>query len=155
LSDIRDDILEAYQDGNDLGYIIVKFNITHKRVTDILHTYKEQSRIKRTFTDEFKKVIADRDASGVSRRQIATELNINPNTVKKACEQFGQANKEKATSDNEYTRIDGKFGSDKCIGCESKNVNEVDLGTVYCKDCGEEYIIKSDHALKINWEYLD
>jgi transposase-like protein len=155
LNDLEQKILKAYQDGSDVGYIIECFNTTHKKVKEVLIAYKDANRYKRTFTDEFKKVVAERDINGVARRQIAQELEINVNTVKKACEQFGQAFKEKATSENEYTRIDGEFTMFKCPSCRSSKVNEVEDKTIYCKNCGNEHIINEDHALKINWEYLD
>lgn len=148
-------ILQAYKEGNDLGYIIESVNTTHKSIKDILLRYKEANRKGRSFTDEFKKMVAERDMNGVSRRQISIELEINVNTVKKACELFGKAFKEKAVSGNEYTRIDGKFDLKSCPSCESKKVNEVEDKTIYCKNCGDEHIIKKDHALKVNWEYLD
>jgi hypothetical protein len=148
-------ILDAYQDGSDIGYIIESFNITHSTVKQVLLSFKDANRHKRTFTDEFKKVIAERDKNGIARRQISLELEININTVKKACELFGQSFKDKASSENEYTRIDGEFDLKSCPSCKSKNVNVIDENCVYCKKCGNEHIIKIDHALKINWEYLD
>jgi Zn finger protein HypA/HybF involved in hydrogenase expression len=155
LNELEQKILDAYQDGSDVGYIIECLNTTHSKVKEVLLAYKDANRYKRTFTDEFKRMIAERDINGVARRQIALELEINVNTVKKACEQFGQAFKEKATSENEYTRIDGEFGLDTCPSCGSNSVNIVEDNTTYCKKCGNEHIIKEDHALKINWEYLD
>lgn len=154
-NEFEEKILEAYRDGSDLGYIIESLNTTHKRIKEILIRYKEHNREKRTFTEEFKRLIAERDINGVARRQIAEELEINVNTVKKACEQFGQAFKEKATSDQTYTRIDGEFDLKSCPSCGSKKVNVVEDNATYCKSCGSEHIIKKDHALKINWEYLD
>jgi transposase-like protein len=155
LNELEQKILNAYQDGSDLNYIIQQFNTTHQNVKNILINLKENSRFKRTFTDEFKVMIAERDVNGVARRQIAQELEINVNTVKKACEQFGQAFKDKASSENEYTRIDGDFNMSKCPSCKSSKVNEVEEDTTYCKNCGSEHIIKKDHALKINWEFLE
>jgi predicted RNA-binding Zn-ribbon protein involved in translation (DUF1610 family) len=148
-------VLEAYQEGSDLGYIVECFNITHSRVKQILTAFKDANRVKRTFTDDFKKVIAERDINGVPRRQIALELEINVNTVKKACGKFGQALKDRASSENEYTRIEGEFDLKTCPSCGSSNVNIVEDNTTYCKKCGNEHIINEDHALKLNWEYLD
>jgi hypothetical protein len=148
-------ILEMYQDGMDVGLIVEKLNIPHKVISKTLELYKENNRLKKSFTDEFKMMIAERDMNGVSRRQIASELGINANTVKKACEQFGQTHKEKASSENEYTRIEGSFPLDVCPSCKSKSVNVVDDNTTYCKKCGSEHIHNKDHALKINWEYVE
>jgi transcription initiation factor TFIIIB Brf1 subunit/transcription initiation factor TFIIB len=152
---MEEKILQKYQEGSDVGYIIEKLNISPKLVKQTLLTFKEANRLKKSFTDEFKQVIAERDMNGVSRRQIAQELEINANTVKKACELFGQTHKEKATSENEYTKIEGEFPLDVCPSCSSDSVNLVDDNTTYCKKCGNEHIHLVDHALKVNWEYVE
>lgn len=149
-------VLSAYADGSPIGVIIESFNITHKKVVEILQGYRDESRLKKSFTDEFKKFIAERDSSGdITRSSIAQELGINANTVKKACEQFGQSSKERAVSNQAYTRIDGKFDMKSCPSCKSKRVNIVDDSTAYCKKCGSEHIHKEDHVLKVNFEYLE
>lgn len=155
MSKLEDKVIEMYRNGNEVEYIIESLNITYKRVKQILIGLKESSRYKRTFTDEFKKIIAERDMNGISRRQISLELEINANTVKKACEKFGQTLKERASSDNEFTRIDGKFNLSECPLCKSKDVNKVDDNTIYCMSCGNEFIINKDHVLKVNWEYVE
>lgn len=153
--ELKEKVLEAYQNGSNLGYMVECFNISNEEIKEILINYKENNRVKRTFTDDFKRLIAERDINGVARRQIAEELGINVNTVKKACQQFGQAFKEKSTSEQVYTRIDGEFWLDSCPSCNSYKVNVVEDNTTYCKDCGCEHIIKEDHALRLNWEYLE
>lgn len=155
MNNIEEKIVEAYRDGSELGYIVEAFNIPYEEIKNILINLKESSRYKRTFTDEFKTIIAERDANGVSRRQISLELEINANTVKRACEQFGNSLKGRATSDNEFTKIDKVSDSNVCPSCESTKVNEVDINAIYCMSCGNEFILKKDHALKVNWEYLD
>jgi hypothetical protein len=155
LNQQEETILEKYRNGSDIGYIVEKMNISPRLVKQTILAFKEANRLKKSFTDEFKMLIAERDSNGVSRRQIASELEINANTVKKACEMFGQSNKEKASSENEYTKIEGKFPLTVCPSCKSKKVNVVDDNTTYCKDCGNEHIHNKDHALKINWEYVD
>lgn len=164
MNSLEERIIEAYRDGSELGYIVESFNIPYKRVKSILINLKESSRYKRTFTDEFKTIIAERDANGVSRRQISLELEINANTVKRACEQFGNSLKGRAVSDNEFTRIDGAKDMTVCPSCKSSKVNEVDVKTIYCMSCGDEFVFKSEkidkdnynhYALKVNWEYLD
>lgn len=155
MNELESKVIEMYRGGNKLEYIIESLNITYKKVKQILINFKESNRYKRTFTDEFKKVIAERDMNGISRRQISLELEINANTVKRACEAFGQSLKGRVTSDNEYTKIDNVSDMSKCLLCGSKDLNEVDLNTYYCMKCGNEFIFKGDHALKVNWEYLD
>ncbi len=167
---MNEKVLEAYSDGMPLGRIVEKFNVPYKRIKDILHTYKEQSRKGRTFTDEFKQMIAERDMRGVTRKDISEELEINTGTVKKACEQFGQAIKEKASSDNQYTLVDVKDLS-KCPSCDSKKVNKIDSMAmnqntegIFCKNCGDEHFyfkvyeddkhVRTD-IYKVNFEYLN
>ena len=154
-NELEKKVLEAYKDGSDLGLIITSFNITHKAVKKILINYKEMSKYRRTFTDEFKIMIAERDLNGVSRQKIATELEINPTTVKRACEKFGQSNKETVASENQYTELEGDFSKDACPSCKSNKVNEVDEDNIYCMDCGGEFIFKKNSVSKINWEYLE
>lgn len=155
MDSIEEKVVKAYRSGSEMGYIIESLNITYKRVKQILLNLKESNRHKRTFTDEFKRIIAERDMNGISRRQISLELEINANTVKRACEQFGQTFKDKATSDNQYTRLDGEFDMSECPTCKSKNVNEVDDNTTYCLECGGEHIFKKDHVLRVNWEFVE
>lgn len=148
-------VIEAYRDGNDLKYMGEALGITYDEIKDILVGFKVNSKHGRTFTDEFKKIIAERDMNGISRRQISTELEINAHTVKKACEAFGQVRKEKAQPINEFTKIDGNFDGSKCPTCESKDVREVDEDTIYCFDCGNEHEIYDSYVLRVNWEHVD
>lgn len=148
-------ILEAYADGSPIGLIMESFNVSREQITEILDAHLEANRYKRTFTDEFKRMIAERDINGIPRRQIALELKLNVNTIKKACEQFGQALKERATSDNAYITVIRDFDLSTCPSCESKKVNVVDENTTYCKSCGNESVHNEDHALILKWEYID
>lgn len=174
----EEDILERYRNGSDIGYIVDKLKIPYEEVKKTIISFKTANRLKKSFTDEFKMLIAERDSNGISRRQIASELEINANTVKKACELFGQANKERATSESEFTKIElDKFDLKTCPVCKSSKVNLVDENTTYCKSCGDECIhhkvfksvetIKEDgtkdirkelasvYALRVNWEYVE
>ena len=148
-------ILEAYADGSSMSYLAESFGITEEEVKAILITYKEESRFKKSFTDEFRKMIAERDINGVARNAIAKELELNVNTVKKSCEAFGQAVKGRATSDNAFTRIDGEFKLDTCPSCGSKRNNLVDENTTYCRDCGGEYEYYKGYILKVNWGFIE
>ena len=148
-------ILEAYADGSSMSYLAESFDITEEEVKAILITYKEESRFKKSFTDEFRKMIAERDINGVTRNAIAKELELNVNTVKKSCEAFGQAVKGKATSDNAFTRIDGEFIMGACLSCGSKKNNVVDDNTTYCMSCDSEFEYYDGYVLKINYEYLE
>lgn len=158
-------VLEAYQDGSDVNYITECFNITHQELKNILLSFKEDSRVKKTFSNEFKAMIAERDINGVPRRQIATELEINFNTVKKACEQFGQAIKEKATSDKVHSKVDVQ-DLKACPSCKSKEVNKIESITmigesninttgIYCMECGDEFFEYDGGFYRINFEYLE
>lgn len=164
---MKDNILESYADGNLVSMIAENYNISEEEVINVLIDYKTRSKHKKTFTDEFKQMIATRDINGASRSSIADELKINVNTVRKACEQFGQASKEKAVSDNIYTQIDGEFTMDRCPSCNSRRNNKVDDFATYCMDCGMEHeynfgqkdedgnwVVKP-YVLKVNFEYLE
>lgn len=155
LNDLEKKVLQAYQDGSDLGYIVESLNIPYKKIKQILLNYKESNRYKRTFTDEFKRMIAERDINGVPRSTIAKELEMNVSTIQKACIAFGQAIKEKSASDNAYTKVNGSISDGKCPNCRSKKVNEVDENTIYCISCGNEFVEKADGLYKINWEFID
>lgn len=152
---IEQKVIDAYSEGSPLSLIAESFKITEQLAKDILLKHKEGSRFKRTFTDEFRRMIAERDMNGVARSTIASELELNVNTIKKACEQFGQAVKEKATSDQAFTKIDGNFQLDTCPSCGSKRNNLVDDKTTYCVKCGTEHEYYDGYVLKINWEYLE
>lgn len=151
----KEEILEAYSNGIPLGMIIESLNLTHKQVKQVLLKFKEDNRLNRSFTDNFKIIIAERDINGVTRSEIAKELEINAGTVKKACEKFGQSIKDKASSDNVYTRIDGKFEMSHCPSCGSGKNNIVDENITFCMDCDSEHEYYDDHVLKVNFEYLD
>jgi transposase-like protein/DNA-directed RNA polymerase subunit RPC12/RpoP len=152
---IEQKVIEAYSEGSPISLIASSFKISDELILDILKRFKEENRYKKTFTDKFKKIIAQRDMNGVARSTIANELDINANTVKKSCEQFGQAIKEKSLSEKAFTRIDGEFDLKSCPSCGSKRVNLVDDNTTYCMTCGSEHIHNEDHVLKINFEYLE
>lgn len=155
-------ILDSYRDGSHLNCIQQSFGVSEEYIKKVLIDYKERNRYKKTFTDEFKKLISERDINGISRRQIALELDINVNTVKKACEQFGQSVKERASSDNAYTVVKGVHNLDCCPNCKSKRVNEIDsvvnnVNTtgIYCMECGDEYFYMNNKVYRVNWEYID
>lgn len=154
-SALKEDVVKAYSEGFSTESIANKYGISLETVKEILYVFRDEQRVKRAFTDVFKKVIAERDISGVSRTDIANEMGININTVKKSCEQFGQNFKEKATSDNLYTRIEGKHPKNKCVVCDSNHYNLIDDNVHYCRKCGNEFIHKRDHVLMVNWEYVD
>jgi transposase-like protein len=151
---LKNTIIELYAEGGQISIMAESLNIDQSTILNLLIEYKETNRFKKTFTDNFKKMIAKRDMSGIARRTIASELQLNANTIKKACEKFGQSNKERASSANAFTRVNGKFSKEICPSCESKRVNEVDENTIYCLVCGNEFIHRKGYILKINWEYL-
>lgn len=164
-------IVEDYSNGVSVTDIASEWSKSTDEVLTILRAYKDSCTVSKTFTDEFKMLIANRDAcESVTRSSISKELAINPNTVKKACEKFGNVLKEKAQSDQEFTRIDGNFTEDKCVSCASEKVNKVEENTYYCMECGDEHIFKKvyldildgnepvlieEYILKVNYEWLD
>ncbi|AKQ08492.1 hypothetical protein PQE66_gp177 [Bacillus phage PBC2] len=157
-------ILGAYADGSQIKYIAKCFDLTEDGVLEVLHNFKEKSRHKKSFTDEFKAIVAQRDLK-FSRRQISQELGINVATVKKACEQFGNSIKAKASSDNLYTLVEGVHDLKSCPSCKSDKVNRIEsiaeglnanTSGIYCKNCGDEhFILGEDSVYKVNFEYLE
>ena len=152
---IRQRILEAYAEGSSLSLIAESFKMTKESVKDVLRDYKEESRFKRTFTNEFRTMVAERDINGVARSTIASELQLNINTVKKSCEKFGQALKDKASSEKAFTRINGEFSMDTCPSCGSKHNNKVDDNVTYCMSCSAEHEYYDGYVMKVNFEYIE
>ena len=152
---LHDRIIAAYADGSPIEVIGESFGLTNEQVLEALHIFRDKKASKRAFSEDFKRTIAERDLNGVARSTMSKELGININTVKKSCEEFGQALKERATSDNIYTKIEGEFSTAECPSCKSKRYNNVEEETYYCRSCGKEHIHKEDHVLTVNWEYLD
>jgi len=155
-----DRILESYSSGDSIQVISEMLGLSEDNVIEELLKYKDESRTKNTFNDEFKKIVAERDINGASRSDIARELNINANTVKKACVKFGQAIKEKPSEESVYTRIDGEFTLDICPSCGSRKNNLVDEFTTFCMSCDSEheYYEGEDgkgYVLRINFEYIE
>lgn len=149
-------VVSAYTDGSTVNLIAESFDLEPENVLDMLRAYRKSCRTPRTFTDEFKKMVAERDMSGAARMEMARELGINVNTVKKACEEFGQKNKDRTDFERLHTRVDGVFSKEKCFKCEGSHVNEVDdSGATYCFDCGSEVVYMEDHILVLNWEFVD
>lgn len=145
---VKEKVLQAYADGSDINYIAECFSITEEEVKNILLAYKEESKYKRTFTDEFKIMIAERDMRKIARSTIAKELEINVATVKKACEKFGNAIKEVANNDNVYTLVEGVRNLETCPSCKSKKINSIEsisdsinTSGIFCLDCGDEHFM--------------
>lgn len=148
-------LVELYRKGLTLNLIAVSLECELEDVEEELSTLKDDYTVNKKFNDDFRRIIADRDSKGISRRRISSELNINPATVKRACEKFGTPVKEIVSIKDAFQRIDGDYGLDECITCESKKVNVVDHNTIYCLNCGDEHIIYDGYAVKVIWEHID
>lgn len=176
-------IINAYSEGSDINLIAECFNITEERVLEELRNFKEQSRFKRTFTDEFRIMIAERDMRNIPRSRVAEELQLNVATVKSACEKFGNALKEVASNDNVYSIVEGVTSIKTCPSCGNKKVNEIEsvygassvvVDGIYCMECGDEHFIVHNYeeikdednnvvgqkfinsdVYRINFEYLE
>lgn len=148
-------ILGAYADGSPLSLMAESFDLTVEELEDFLIAYKKSNKMNKSFTENFKKIIAERDINGVARNTIAKELGINISTVKKACEKYGQSLKDKAVSDNLYTKIVGEFDMATCPNCGSKKNNRVDENTTYCMSCDSEFEYYDGYVMKLNFEYLE
>lgn len=145
---LREKIINAYAEGSNISYIAECFDITPDDVLNELRQFKNDSVFKRTFTDEFKMMIAERDMRKVTRTSISEELQLNVATVKRACEKFGNAIKEIASNDNVYTIVDGVHNLDTCPTCNNHKVNKIEsvsdgINTdgIYCMECGDEHFL--------------
>jgi hypothetical protein len=154
-SNFQEEMIQGYASGLEIVSIAKRLSVSCEFIEAELLNYCKQQRHKRTFTEQFKKVLAERDMCGVPRTTIAKEMGINANTVKKSCEQFGQEIKVKANNENSFTKIEGVFPKTQCPECHNTRYNEVNDNTYYCCGCGGEYIHKKDHVLRVNWEYVD
>lgn len=178
---LRGKVINAYAEGSEIKFIAECFNLTEEQVVQELRNFKEESRFKRTFTDEFRIMVAERDMRKISRTKIAEELQINVATVKTACEKFGNALKEVASNDNVYTIVEGVESIKTCPNCGNKKVNEIEtafgnsvVDGIYCMECGDEHFIVHNYeeikdeddnvvgqkfistdVYRVNFEYLE
>ena len=119
-------------------------------------------------SEELKKVISNRDKSGVARKTIAKELGINYKTVQRSCEKYGNPNKNMDRVDDEdvleFVTDEFNFVGDSLICPKCKNkTNKIDngwsLNNRYCKNCLEEYVIldKGDKkgCYRVKWENIN
>ncbi|UGO50770.1 hypothetical protein PQE68_gp179 [Bacillus phage vB_BanS_Sophrita] len=162
-------IINAYSEGSDIKFISECFSITEERVLEELRNFKEQSRFKRTFTDEFRIMVAERDMRQIPRSRIAEELQLNVATVKSACEKFGNALKEVASNDNVYSIVEEVKDIKTCPTCGNKKVNEIEsvfgnsvVDGIFCLECGDEHFIvhkfdevKDEDGEVVSRDYLD
>lgn len=160
MKSLEDKIIEMYKNGSELSTILQKLNITYKKVKKTLDNLRESSREGRSFSDDFRKIISRRDARGIPRKHIAEELGINVNTVKNACDKFGDKIKEKHNSENSFELVENVKDEDVlkytkiCNNCNN-SLNGVEDNVFYCRSCDNEYTIKEDKLYKLNWEYVE
>lgn len=152
-------IIKMYSDGADLKVIAKSFNITTSEVKKHLIAYKLEEKFGNGFTDNFRKVIAERDLNGVARAQIARELSVTPITIRRACKKFGDTIKIKTSNDEQTMKLFGEYTLEECPECESRKINSVDDNIIYCLSCGNEYDFnkyeKHGYIEKVLWEFID
>lgn len=143
--------------------------ITDKYANQFLKELKERhvtGKSKR-LTEELKKIIANRDQSGVPRNDISAELQVSFKTVKRACERYGMSSKNTNTSSGED--IEELFTDDTekvkmllsgsiCPKC-AKKVRTINNGrnndSYYCNNCLNEFTVYGNECYKIRWELID
>ncbi|SDX97299.1 hypothetical protein [Thermoactinomyces sp. DSM 45892] len=155
-------VLDAFSKGVGILVIQEELSCLESDISRILIKYKEKNRQKNSFSDDFKKLIAERDMHNVPRKTIATELRINVATVSKACKQFGQKTKGRVSSYNLYSEIVGINNLKRCPNCNSEKVNRIEslvrnfnTSGIFCMDCGNEYFELKGKFYHINFEYID
>lgn len=167
--DIFNKLFSMYSDGYSQEYIGEFMSDLSSTFDDLMgiivdkHIKSNSNRL----SDDLKKAISNRDKVGISRKSIARELNINYKTVQRACEKYGNANKNMDKSNEEDSKefvtkdfdFDKANGSLICPKCKHRT-NQLDSGLAhYCKNCFEEYIITSvdnvPSVFRIKWENIN
>lgn len=155
---MEEEIIFRYSKGAHIDIIAKELGINIAQIMEALAVFKLNNTRSGSFSDELKKVIAERDLNGVQRSMISKELMISQTTIRKCCKEFGDASKMKKDTSNAYLKIKGDFSQDICPECSSRHVNEVNELTIYCMNCGGEFVFNDlgeSHIFKILWMNID
>lgn len=163
-----------YSSGTTVAYIdsvLKDYGLSFKDFTDMIVCIKDNQKVVR-LSDDTKRMIAERDTSGVTRKRISEELGINYKTIQRACKKFGIPKKNNGNTDEGDSRellsnTPKKDGDTLiCPKCNRKT-NHIDerllipkSNRFYCKYCLEEYILEDNNSseeslYRIKWETID
>ena len=125
-------------------------------------TVSETKKTGKRLSEDLKKLIAQRDGSGISRTEIFKELNLNFVTVRRACEKYGSANKYNGRISHrdiyEVVPFAIKHVPDgiTCPICRGRaNSTEGSPDIFFCVKCLEEYTIRHGKLYRTRWENID
>lgn len=127
---------------------------------ELLNKYVESSG---RLSETMKMIIAARDESDISRRDISKELGFNSRTIQRACQMFGNVSKYHESKNSFYslceeTNYDIKLDENGNLICpismkKCKSVqSEISNNGFYSIDSGEEWHIKDNKLYRVKWE---
>ena len=151
---INIDVIDAYQDGKEINVIAQENGLSYDEVLNNLLEYKAQEFAKSHYSDEFQMFVSERVSYGYTKTQVSKELNLAQNTVAKFCKTHRFDDVSVPIEEKLYTLLDVEYIKGQCPECKSKHFNNVDWGSYYCFDCGNEYKIVANTVQKLNFEFL-
>lgn len=166
-AELLEPVLSYYANGKSIDSIANKLNISREKVLITLRKYKDSQRPNGTYSDDFLKLVADRDSSGVMKVNIMNELLISRSPLMRAIEEFGFVTSRKKEDDYEFIRgVNPLDKIEECPFCGNTKLNDVDsiitrnsvdfeVEGKYCMGCGEETFIFKNVLYKTKWENVD
>lgn len=161
-SNLVDSVLSMYGSGIDIETIhsyLVNYNVDFGSIVNILREGKRSSSSR--LPENLRMAIANRDICGVTRSNIAKELDVNLKTIRRSCEKYGSPNKNPVNRDDEILELldyNIKMSGDSllCPKCNYRANSVVDSDTVFfCKNCYEEYTVLDDKIYRTRWENIN
>ena len=161
-SNLVDSVLSMYGSGIDIETIhsyLVNYNVDFGSIINILREVKRSSSSR--LPENLRMAIANRDICGVTRSNIAKELDVNLKTIRRSCEKYGSPNKNPVNRDDEILELldyNIKMSGDSllCPKCNYRANSVVDSDTVFfCKNCYEEYTVLDDKIYRTRWENIN
>ena len=171
-NNIEDELLKLYSDGYSDEYIEELFSELSMTFDDLVNIIvaKHIKGNSNRLSDDLKMAVSNRDKNGISRKSIAKELDVTYKTIQRACEKYGNPNKNMERVDEENVsefltenyQIDNKTKILICPKCNRKT-SKIDTGwsteTYYCRHCLEEYSIRFKNGKKqlyrVKWENIN
>lgn len=161
-SNLVDSVLSMYGSGIDIDTIqnyLISYNVDFESIVNILREGKRSSSSR--LPENLRIAIANRDICGVTRSNIAKELDVNLKTIRRSCEKYGSPNKNPVNRDDEILELldyNIKMSGDSllCPKCNYRANSVVDSDTVFfCKNCYEEYTVLDDKIYRTRWENIN
>lgn len=151
-------------DGASIEDIADNVKASPEQVSDILKEYKNSQKVKGVYTEEFMKLIANRDRMNIQRNTIMKELNVSRTILIKSIKKYGFIKKiDNDASEEIIGKIDtANFEFKECPECSSKKINTIEtlhndatINGIYCIKCGNEFFSNRGYIYKVKWENVD